>query len=137
MTSNPLLIFDFDGVIVDGMEEYWWSARKACLDLLPTTKSPSALLPQSVPNTFKKLRPWVHQGWEMVLLAAELSRHESNLSIRGPTFFSLDYKNQCQQALEIWGWESSTLQKALDQARLDQIKYNFSSWINTFPVINA
>ncbi|MEB3166827.1 MAG: HAD family hydrolase, partial [Cyanobacteriota bacterium] len=35
MESGPLLVFDFDGVLVDGMAEYWWSARRAALSLDP------------------------------------------------------------------------------------------------------
>ncbi|MEA5411583.1 HAD family hydrolase, partial [Synechococcus sp. BA-120 BA3] len=35
MPERPLLVFDFDGVLVDGMVEYWWSARRAALALLP------------------------------------------------------------------------------------------------------
>ena len=30
------------------------------------------LTPDQVPEAFRQLRPWVHHGWEMVLLAAEL-----------------------------------------------------------------
>ena len=30
MPAADLLVFDFDGVIVDGMQEYWWSAWHAC-----------------------------------------------------------------------------------------------------------
>ncbi|MFN7819100.1 MAG: HAD family hydrolase, partial [Cyanobacteriota bacterium] len=33
MSVSPLLVFDFDGVLVDGMAEYWWSARRAALRL--------------------------------------------------------------------------------------------------------
>lgn len=66
---SPLLMFDFDGVLVDGMPEYWWSARRSALRL------DSALsLPEEVPPAFRRLRPLIHKGWEMVLMAAELAR---------------------------------------------------------------
>ena len=68
MPAADLLVFDFDGVIVDGMQEYWWSARRALLTL-----QPQASLQESVPEAFRQLRPWIHHGWEMVLMAALLS----------------------------------------------------------------
>ena len=69
MNDRPLLVFDFDGVIVDGMAEYWLSAWHACLRL---EAAPEGSTPDQVPDAFRQLRPWVHHGWEMVLLAAEL-----------------------------------------------------------------
>ena len=65
-----MLISDFDGVIVDGMEEYWWSARRAAAQLLPA----GVPLPQEVPEAFRQLRPQVHHGWEMPPLAAVIAR---------------------------------------------------------------
>ena len=69
MRENSLLVFDFDGVIVDGMAEYWWSAWHAARSL---DAEPQGLSPDHVPQSFRRLRPWIHHGWEMVLLAAEL-----------------------------------------------------------------
>jgi phosphoglycolate phosphatase-like HAD superfamily hydrolase len=47
----PLLVFDFDGVLVDGMEEYWWSARRAALELerQGPQKGPPLRLPEDIP----------------------------------------------------------------------------------------
>ena len=72
LVPAPLLVFDFDGVLVDGMEEYWWSSRRAALDLLGAP--PQQPLPEAVPPAFRQLRPLIHKGWEMVLVAAELGR---------------------------------------------------------------
>ena len=36
----PLVVFDFDGVLVDGMPEYWWAARTAALQLAPRLQLP-------------------------------------------------------------------------------------------------
>jgi beta-phosphoglucomutase-like phosphatase (HAD superfamily) len=69
----PLLVFDFDGVLVDGMEEYWWSARRAALELERQGRrnAPPLCLPHDIPHAFRQLRPLIHKGWEMVLMAAE------------------------------------------------------------------
>ena len=33
MPKKSILVFDFDGVIVDGLDEYWNSAREAFLEI--------------------------------------------------------------------------------------------------------
>ncbi|MDA0963690.1 MAG: HAD family hydrolase, partial [Cyanobacteria bacterium] len=71
MSLQPLLVFDFDGVLVDGMREYWWSARRAAHFL-----APECHLPEGAPEAFGALRPLIHKGWEMVLVALELSRSD-------------------------------------------------------------
>ena len=58
-----MLISDFDGVIVDGREEYWWSARRAAAELLPA----GAQLPEAVPEAFRQLRPQVQRALERLL----------------------------------------------------------------------
>ncbi len=52
MNDRPLLVFDFDGVIVDGMVEYWWSAWHACRGL---EAAPQGLTPDQVPDAFRQL----------------------------------------------------------------------------------
>ena len=90
MKVKPILIFDFDGVIVDGILEYWTSSRDAFLELVKKEES-SYDLPLVVPQSFRDLRPWVKYGWEMVLIAAELTRKSSPLSISS-TCFSDNYQ---------------------------------------------
>jgi len=74
VSSSPLLVFDFDGVLMDGMPEYWWSARRAAHRL-----DPSLMLPEQAPASFVALRPHIHKGWEMVLVAAALARPDFSL----------------------------------------------------------
>ena len=119
MTDRPLLVFDFDGVIVDGMAEYWWSACTAAQALLPDVELPSALL---VPEPFRQLRPWVHHGWEMVLLAAELSAFD-------PMAWISDYSGKQRQAMERRGWSAEQLQAALDGTRQEAVKTDREAWL--------
>ena len=128
MTSRPLLIFDFDWVIVDGISEYWWSARKACLKLL-SLESDNALLPEEVPQPFRELRPWVHKGWEMVLLTAELIRPKSSLHQLGAQGFSKNYLLNCKEALAAWHWEPNELQNALEDVRRKAISTDRNNWL--------
>jgi len=128
LTSRPLLVFDFDGVIVDGICEYWWSSRRACLELLGRNANDPSL-PEAVPEAFRQLRPWVHQGWEMVLLAAELIRSDSALILLGAKNFSDNYQRNCKEALEFWNWTQDHLQVALENVRKEAIESNREKWL--------
>ncbi len=110
------------------MEEYWLSAREACLKLLGCS-SDAKKLSKSVPQAFKKLRPWVHQGWEMVLLAAEMVRPDSTLVIHGSQEFASNYQTCINKSLDIWHWDQNQLQDALDSIRRDAITKNYDNWI--------
>ena len=129
MSKKSLLIFDFDGVIIDGMNEYWNSSRQACLNILKDANNTN--IPNKIPKAFKYLRPWVQHGWEMVLITAELIRPESYLISEGFKKFSDDYKQRCKEALEFWQWSPSYLQEELDNVRRKEIKSNLHNWINS------
>ena len=129
MPIRPLLIFDFDGVILDGLNEYWWASRKACLKLLPK-ETQYRSLPKHLPTTFRILRPWINQGWEMVLLAAEMIRNDSPLLKKGVDYFANNYETLAQQALEAWSWEPEELQNSLDKVRSQAISDDRSGWLN-------
>jgi phosphoglycolate phosphatase-like HAD superfamily hydrolase len=119
MAEAPLLVFDFDGVLVDGMAEYWWSARRAALALRPERQ-----LPEQAPAGFSQLRPLIHKGWEMVLAALELSRDELNL----PAYLA-DYNNHLQSALQRWQLEPQALQQALEHLRAEAIQADPDAWL--------
>ncbi len=119
LTQTPLLVFDFDGVLVDGMPEYWWAARGAALAL-----APALTLPGEAPEAFSRLRPLIHQGWEMVLVAAELGRQD----LDGPALLG-DYEPWIRQALVRWGWSPLLLQQTLESFRADGIATDRQAWL--------
>lgn len=123
LVPAPLLVFDFDGVLVDGMEEYWWSARRAALELLAAP--PQRPLPEAVPPAFRQLRPLIHKGWEMVLVAAELGRATP---APVPTT-AASYAGLLAGALERWGWQPATLQVALEEVRAQAIATDRDGWL--------
>ena len=127
VTHCPLLVLDLDGVIVDGMQEYWRSARRACLKLAEGISLRP--LPEEVPNVFRYLRPWVHHGWEMVLIAAEIARPDSCLERWGLSSFCADYLSCCKEALRSWGQKPQQLQDALDEVRRSAIEADRSAWV--------
>lgn len=118
MAQAPLLVFDFDGVLVDGMTEYWWSARRAALALRP-----EKTLPELAPAGFSLLRPLIHKGWEMVLCALELSRPDLDLPL-----YLADYDAQTQLALQRWQLEPEPLQRSLETLRSAAIQHDPASW---------
>lgn len=119
MPSGPLLVFDFDGVLFDGMAEYWWSSRRAASRL-----DPSLVLPEHTPDGFALLRPLIHKGWEMVLVAAELARPGTD-----PAAIAADYAGALAGALARSGWQPSQLQAALEAVRCEAIATDRGHWL--------
>lgn len=119
--SGPLLVFDFDGVLVDGMAEYWWAARQAALRL-----DPSLQLPADIPPAFRRLRPLIHKGWEMVLVAAEpaiLTSADNRVS-------ASDYQAALAPALRRHGWSERLLQDSLEQVRAEALAQDRRTWLD-------
>ncbi len=110
------------------MQEYWSSARQACLMLLED-QADSITLPKEIPNEFKLLRPLVHHGWEMVVIAAELKNTHSQIYKKGIQEFSHQYPRYCKQILAQHGWNPSQLQQALEEVRKKALKHNPEVWL--------
>ena len=119
LNAAALLVFDFDGVLVDGMAEYWWSARRAALALQPGVQ-----LPVAAPAGFALLRPLIHKGWEMVLAALELSRPDLDLAA-----YLAHYRAQLQAALKRWQLAPEPLQRALEAARHQALAQDRAGWL--------
>jgi len=65
VNAPTVLALDFDGVVCDGMNEYFqtaWSAH--CVIWNQSDKTP----PDGVADRFYRLRPVVETGWEMPVL---------------------------------------------------------------------
>ncbi len=66
MTETPRVVaLDFDGVLCDGREEYFETARRAYAAVWPGADLARAA---AVATTFAAARPLVESGWEMPLL---------------------------------------------------------------------
>ena len=119
MSSAPLLVFDFDGVLMDGMPEYWWSARRAAQQL-----DPSLVLPEQAPSAFSALRPRIHKGWEMVLVAAALAQTDFSLEA-----WLADYDAALTAGLAWWGQEPAGLQDSLEAVRREGLRDDAAGWL--------
>jgi len=127
--GQKLFLFDFDGVIVDGMNEYWHSSLLACEKFLNSPNiSIKKILYHKVSNTFKSIRPWVNYGWEMVIIVHEIIRTENPLNHTNQKKFINKYYENCQKILQDNYWLAEDLQKFLDEARRYQIEKDFDMW---------
>ena len=64
MSLPNILALDFDGVLCDGMREYFEVSRRTCMNIWPADTAPGKdLFPP-----FRALRPVIMTGWEMPLL---------------------------------------------------------------------
>ena len=131
MSVQKVFLFDFDGVIVDGMQEYWYSSLLACDKyLISRYITIDKEIYNKVPNTFKDIRPWVKYGWEMVLIVHEIIKQENGIKIFDKDNFINEYHHNCQKILKENSWISEDLQKILDKSRKLQIDKNFKKWVN-------
>lgn len=126
MPQPPLLVFDFDGVLVDGMPEYWWSARRTALRLCQEAgvNAPALALPEEGPPAFARLRPLIHKGWEMVLMAAELGRADTDVEA-----ILRDYPGALARAEERWGWSPAAIQELLETVRREALASDRAAWL--------
>jgi len=141
VSSQKIFLFDFDGVIVDGMQEYWHSSLLACERYLNSPHiTIDQKLYQGVPNSFKEIRPWVKYGWEMILIVHEIIKIENPLKSDNKNDFINNYHQNCQRILNENSWIAEDIQKMLDNSRKYQIDKDFKSWVNLhkpfFEIIN-
>tara|TARA_B100000965_G_scaffold106983_1_gene88298 strand:+ start:55 stop:831 length:777 start_codon:yes stop_codon:yes gene_type:complete len=128
--SQKLFLFDFDGVIVDGINEYWHSSLLAFEKFI---NCPKILIDQNhykqVSNTFIEMRPWVKYGWEMLIIVYEIIKREDQINEQKKSDFLNKYHLNCQEILSDNSWVAEDLQKSLDRARKYQIDRDFEKWI--------
>ena len=125
MTSPQLIAFDFDGVICDGLIEYFQTAWQAyCLLFKPDRQPDNREPPAGLAEKFYPLRPVIETGWEMpVLVAALLAGEPSDKIIEQWPQMALPY-------LEAAGLEKAQSAQTLDGVRDRWIKTNLQSWLD-------
>jgi phosphoglycolate phosphatase-like HAD superfamily hydrolase len=80
LTRLDVLAMDFDGVLCDGMREYFEASRRSCARIWPEGPAPGD---ETFP-AFARLRPVIMTGWEMpVLLRAIAGGHGEAAVLQG------------------------------------------------------
>tara|TARA_B100000212_G_scaffold204597_1_gene154391 strand:- start:178 stop:954 length:777 start_codon:yes stop_codon:yes gene_type:complete len=134
---QKLILFDFDGVIIDGIDEYWFSSKLACEKyLLSDLNNINMNKNIKVPKIFAEIRPWVKYGWEMVLITHEILKTHEPLNNLIKNSFLENYEKNCSQLLLEYSWKSIELQRCLDHARVFQIKNDLKKWISLHQPFN-
>ena len=116
-----LLAFDFDGVICDGLVEYFQTSWQAYCQLYkPEVTGP----PTGLAERFYKLRPVIETGWEMpILLQALIAGETDEAIIAGWPAMANPYLNDA-------GLTPEQTVKAVDGTRDQWISNRLDSWLD-------
>ena len=120
--NNPtILALDFDGVLCNGLIEYFKTAwRTYCQIWQPADATPSENLTQM----FYRLRPVIETGWEMpVLIRALLQGREEEEILEG-------WQAIAQQIVTAEGRDRQDIADKLDKSRDNWIESNLDEWLS-------
>lgn len=118
-----ILVSDFDGVICDGLREYFYSSKLVYQEIWQD----SGVDLDCLQNSFNLLRPVVETGWEMPLLLRVLTWGETPENILN------NWQNIKEKAIKILDLEGITivnLSHTLDLVRQQQINNKLENWLN-------
>lgn len=121
-TKNPtILALDFDGVVCDGLIEYFEVAWRTYCQIWSSVDSKP---PENLANRFYKLRPVIETGWEMpVLIKALIDGFTDDQILQ-------TWVNIAPQILAADNIESKTVAKKLDGLRDEWIETDVDGWLS-------
>lgn len=119
--QNPtILALDFDGVICDGLIEYFQTAwRTYCQIWLPPSLTP----PDNLAANFYRLRPVVEIGWEMPILLKALI-----IGIAEEKIWQ-DWPSVAQQIIIEDNLNAVDIGNNVDRVRDEWINHKLSDWL--------
>jgi hypothetical protein len=123
MTLPNILALDFDGVLCDGMREYFEASRRSYMKTWPNEKAPG----QELFPAFRTLRPVIMTGWEMPLLLRAIvqGRRESAIIQHW-----VRIRDELVNAGQLHGDALiSRLTRTLDEVRREWIAADVHDWI--------
>jgi len=116
-----ILALDFDGVLCDGMLEYFQSTwRTYCHIWQPDEVNP----PEDLAASFARLRPVIETGWEMPVLIRSRLQGVSESEILE------DWHSVAQEIVQQENLNQTKLAKTLDQIRDKWIAEDLSGWLS-------
>lgn len=118
--APDVLALDFDGVLCDGMAEYFEASWRACRAIWPQA---DAVPPAGLAARFARLRPVVETGWEMPLVLRAILRGETDTAV-----FE-DWPAVTKRLLETEHVTVARLRDTLDQVRDEWIARDLASWL--------
>lgn len=118
--TPTILALDFDGVLCDGLLEYFQSSWQTYFQIWnPDTQIP----PDNLAPRFYRLRPVVEIGWEMPVLLRALI-----LNISEEKIFQ-DWPKVAQSIIETEKLEAADIGKKLDAVRDQWITKDLEGWL--------
>ncbi|WP_159783079.1 HAD family hydrolase [Sodalinema gerasimenkoae] len=119
--KSTLFALDFDGVLCNGLIEYFQTAWRAyCQVWSPSQTTP----PEDLATSFYRLRPVVETGWEMpVVLRSRLLGYSEQQILE-------DWREVCQTVVEDEQLNPSELANAVDGVRDRWIRENVDNWLS-------
>jgi phosphoglycolate phosphatase-like HAD superfamily hydrolase len=119
-----ILVSDFDGVICDGLKEYFYSSKLTYQEIWQDSITADL---DSLQTTFNLLRPVVEMGWEMPLLLRVLTWGETPDNILKNWHI---IKEKAIKILDLEGIKIVSISKKLDLVRQRQISHNLEHWLD-------
>ncbi|MDB9315992.1 HAD family hydrolase [Spirulina sp. CS-785/01] len=119
LNSPDLLALDFDGVVCDGLKEYFQTTCRVYRQLWPTDTRPL----NSFEQRFYQLRPVIESGWEMPLLLRALVQGITDEQILK------NWSALVQDQLKSEQLNPKTLAQQVDTVRDEWIKTNLEDWL--------
>lgn len=118
--APTILALDFDGVLCDGMLEYFQTSwRTYCQIWQPKNQAP----PDDLAPSFYRLRPVVETGWEMPLLLRAIMLGVAESKILE------DWSAIVQKLIESENLDALAIGKQLDVIRDEWIENDLESWL--------
>lgn len=122
MVSKKIIAFDFDGVLCDGLAEYFYSSAIAHQAITNLPLESSTL--ENIRPAFYELRLVIETGWEMVALIQALLNGETVTAIWQ------DWSDVLQKTLQTWDVDQQQLMVALDETRDRLITSELDHWLS-------
>jgi phosphoglycolate phosphatase-like HAD superfamily hydrolase len=115
-----ILALDFDGVICDGLHEYFETSKRTYNQIWNQEK----LNNQDLRKSFYTLRPVIESGWEMPILLRALLLNFSEAEILE------NWSKVCQEIVELEDLTPKNIAEKLDAIRNTWIKTDLQTWLN-------
>lgn len=119
-TEPQILALDFDGVICNGLLEYFQTTKSTYTQIW--TEPPSDFL-DNFANSFYQLRSVIETGWEMPILLRALVLGFDQNQIQD------NWTNLCQKILESNNLNKQVLITQLDEVRDNWIHSDLEGWL--------
>jgi phosphoglycolate phosphatase-like HAD superfamily hydrolase len=118
--SPNMLALDFDGVICDGLIEYFQTTKRTYEKIWKADKKPVS---DEIESTFHRLRTVIETGWEMPILLRALI-----LGIAEEKILQ-NWLTVANQIVESEGLDKKEISKQLDTVRDEWIASDLKSWL--------